>query len=202
MKNQVQFQTCVTKVLGTAGREFFSLASAIHRYSPEATWIAGGALRDHLLGTSSDSSDVDLVFFNEQELSKQYEDEIGAKLISETGLRTISVKNQARICSLVDGCRHADIFRSVEAFPDVTVAMAVKAIDVKQRLLSFYIPYGLKFLDQKKIVPTSAYLARHSMKGYRSWVDRKRYESRLLGWELDTAPCSPTENAFYLVKVH
>src|ERR1043166_6038129 len=80
------------------GKGLYPLVSTVQRHATEAIWLTGSTLRDRLAELPTDGGgDIDFVFFNDREVSKNYEKEIESELSFETGIRAISVKNQARI---------------------------------------------------------------------------------------------------------
>ncbi|MEA2896331.1 MAG: uncharacterized protein QOJ84_1946 [Bradyrhizobium sp.] len=173
-------------------RGLIRLLMAIQPRCPEKIWLSGGTLRDILVGSGvSESSDVDLLFFNEKETSKNYEIDLQAELVELTDIRNLSVKNQARMGLVVDGVKYENLLQSVAAFPDVTIAVAACVHDPNNQTTLVFAPYGLPSEDRALIQPTSRYLAAHQLGDYYAWLDRKKYEQRLRNWTIDTAAREP-----------
>jgi hypothetical protein len=175
--------------------ELVPLLMAVQPHCSEKIWLSGGTLRDILIGSAAnEKSDVDLLFFNEKEISKDYESDIEAELVELTHIRNLSVKNQARMGLVVDGVKYKNLLQSVAAFPDVTIAVAACVHDAKTRTALVFAPYGLPSRDQPFIQPTSRFLAAHKVRGYYAWLDRKKYEQRFRNWSIDTVGHEPTDS--------
>jgi hypothetical protein len=179
-----------------AARALFPLLMEIQLRCPEQIWLGGGTLRDILIGSSMTAdSDIDLLFFNPKETSKNYEAEIEAELLELTNIQNLSVKNQARMGFVADGARYENLLQSVAAFPDVTVAVAACVQDMSRRTALIFAPYGLPSRDTPFIQPTSRYLAVHGLSAYYSWLDRKKYNRRFYDWTIDIVGRTPIERA-------
>jgi hypothetical protein len=172
-------------VLDRVGKELYPLVSSAQRHSIETIWLTGSTLRNCIAGLPA-GRDIDFVFFNDRETSKDYEKEIESRLTLETGLPAVSVKNQARLAHEVDGSEYPDIFRSINSFPDITVALAARVFNFDRKVLLFYIPYGLACFRDEVVSPTPSYLSRHSTAEYQSWIERKFYERRMPHWKIET----------------
>jgi hypothetical protein len=182
-----------TKPNPLRARELVPLLMAVQPHCSEKIWLSGGTLRDILIGSAAnETSDVDLLFFNEKEISRNYESDIEAELVELTHIRNLSVKNQARMGLVADGVKYKNLLQSVASFPDVTIAMAACVHDAKTRTALVFAPYGLPSRDQTFIQPTSRFLAAHQLGGYYAWLDRKKYEQRFRNWSIDTAGHEPT----------
>jgi hypothetical protein len=191
----------VQAALQDAADVLYPFLYAVDEISQETLWLTGGALRDCILGRSIfRARDIDLIFFNDRQLSKAYEKEIESLLREQTGLNSISVKNQARIGYAVDGRRYLNLFHSVTAFPDITVAIAAKINNRSQGQIFFYIPYGLRVFNERIIRPTPEFFARHSISDYYSWLARKDYDSRLTGWQITTLTCEFCDTPLFISK--
>jgi uncharacterized protein len=185
-----------------ATRELFPFLMEIQPRCPEKIWLGGGTLRDIVMGSSmSTDSDVDLLFFNEKEISENYEAEIEAELTEVTHIRKLSVKNQARMGLVVDGVQYENLLQSVAAFPDVTVAIAACVDDLNDQTTLIFAPYGLPSLDRPLVQPTSRYLATHGLGAYYSWLDRKKYGRRFHNWTIGTIGRAPSASTSAFVKI-
>ncbi|HEU0083208.1 MAG TPA: nucleotidyltransferase family protein [Bradyrhizobium sp.] len=186
-----------------AATALFPLLVEIQLCCREKIWLGGGTLRDILVGSAvSIDSDVDLLFFNEREISEHYEADIEAQLTELTRIRKLSVKNQARMGLLVDGVRHENLYQSVAAFPDVTVAAAACVHDIRNRSVLVFAPYGIPSRGRRLIQPTSRYLTAHGLQAYYSWLDRKKYDQRFRDWAIDTAGRVPFGSASAFVSIN
>jgi hypothetical protein len=181
----------------------FPLLMEIQPRCSEKIWLGGSTLRNILVGSSTNvDSDVDLLFFNEKEISENYEAEIEAELTELTHIRNLSVKNQARMGLIVDGARYENLLQSVAAFPDVTVAIAACVHDMSNESTLIFAPYGLPSRDRPLIQPTSRYLAAHGLGAYYSWLDRKKYGQRFHNWAIDTVGRAPFVSASAFLNIH
>jgi hypothetical protein len=178
--------------------ELSQLLMKIQPRCPEKIWLGGGTLRGILMGSRvSADSDVDLLFFNEKEISENYEAEIEAELTEMTHIPNLSLKNQARMGLVVDGMRYENLLQSVAAFPDVTVAVAACVNNLSDQTTLIFAPYGLPSLDRPLVQPTSRYLATHGLPAYYSWLDRKKYE-RFRDWTIDTVERTPSSTPAFM----
>jgi hypothetical protein len=192
--------SCCSRLEIPAADVIFSLLMEIQPRCSEKMWLGGGALRDVLVGSNiSAESDMDLLFFNENELSKDYEADMEAELTELTRIQNLSVKNQARMGLIAEGVKYENLLECVAGFPDVTVATAACIYDVTEQTTLVYAPYGLPSKDHALIQPTSRYLAAHGKAAYYSWLDRKKYDRRFRDWTISTVAREPfaPSNAFY-----
>jgi hypothetical protein len=183
------------------GGTLASLFTRVQASCAETLWVGGSTLRNILIGTRCDEEvDVDIFFFNAKELSKNYEAEIEAELRERSGIPFLSVKNQARMGPISDGILYDNLLQTVAAFPDISIAIAARVVfgSVNHTALIFA-PYGLPSKDFRRIRPTSQYVARHGLSAYYSWLERKKYEKRLFGWEIDSVCRRPSKSKFYLL---
>jgi hypothetical protein len=131
----------------------------VQSLSSETIWLAGSSLRNSILGLSNSftgNHDIDLIFFNKHEVSKQYEKDIESMLIERTGLKNLSVKNEARLTAISDGLAYNNIQQCIDSFPDVTIALGAKISAREKRGVSFYAPYGLSWAKHRVIAPLFA----------------------------------------------
>lgn len=174
----------------------FAFMLTIQSHSVEKMWLGGSAARSFLVGSPQENeTDIDLLFFNKNEQSKSYDAEIEAELIEATGIRNLSVKNQARMGFLADGIRYQNLLESVSAFPDVTVALAACIGNMNDRSTLVFAPYGLPSQRRPLIRPTSRFLATHGKASYIAWLARKKYEKRLADWTIDDIGHEPLQPA-------
>jgi hypothetical protein len=97
-----------------------------------------------------------------------------------------------------DGIKYDSLLETVAAFPDISIAVAARVVlnSIGQTSLIFA-PYGLPSRDLRAIRPTSRYLARHGLRGYHLWLERKKYEERMPDWKIDSACLKPKKSSFY-----
>jgi len=175
-----------------ADRTLASLFARVQPLCEETLWLGGSTLRN-LLDPSEpqERADVDMFFFNRNELSKSYEEDIEAKLREESGNPLLSVKNQARMGLVSDGLQYECLLQTVAAFPDTSIAVAARIFDSAPRTALVFAPYGLPSRRSRIIQPTFAYLARHGVPAFYSWLERKKYEARMRHWRIEIAGQRP-----------
>lgn len=196
----LQISRCKSGFAAQSILELSTLLRRIQPHCPERIWIGGSAARDALSGERSAlESDIDLLFYNAAETSKDYEADIEGRLITLSGAGNLSLKNQARMGKIVDGASYNSLFESVASFPDTSIAIAFCLYDDKNAHPIFYAPYGPRSIDRALISPTSFFLERHGRNAYYSWLKKKQYEKRLANWTIKTDAKSPHGSQFYLL---
>jgi hypothetical protein len=184
----------------TAAANLASLFMRVQGPCAETLWVGGSTLRDILTGSNYEKeTDIDIFFFNGKERSKSYESEIEAELKERSGIQFLSVKNQARMGPISDGVSYDDLLQTVMGFPDVSIALAARIVAGSTHTALVFAPYGLPSKDFRSVSPTSHYVARHGLSAYYSWLERKKYEKRLLDWEIDSVCRRPSNSKFYLL---
>lgn len=162
-----------------------SLFAHVQPLCAETLWLGGSTLRNLLVPSEAkEIADVDMFFFNRNELSKGYEKDIEDALRAKSGNPLLSVKNQARMGLVSDGVQYESLLQAVAAFPDTSVALAVRVFNPVAALV--FAPYGLPSRHDRTIQPTFPFLARHGLPEFYAWLDRKKYGARMRTWKVET----------------
>lgn len=189
----------VSGLTAKAMADVSSLLVKIQPFCRERIWIGGSTARQVLSGVKKGSlADTDLLFFNSSETSRDYETDMEADLIARSGIKNLSLKNQARMGKIVDGVQYSSLYESVASFPDTSVALALCLHHNCNRTSVIFAPYGFKSLNRTRISPTSRFLKRHGQHAYYSWIDKKQYERRLSNWRISTQPDDQQVCQFHL----
>jgi uncharacterized protein len=121
-------------------------------------WVAAGAIRnkvwDTLHNMQTDTNDIDVIYFDETDISTQIEKALEARLQILMPNLPWSVKNQARMHSKNNVPPYLSSFDGVAHFPETPTSIAVRIINNQLEIMA---PYGLQDLFDGKVRPTPPY---------------------------------------------
>ena len=121
-------------------------------------WIAAGVIRskvwDTLHNMQTDINDIDVIYFDETDISRQTEKALEARLQNLMPSQPWSVKNQARMHSKNNVPPYLSSFDGVAHFPETPTAIAVRIINNQLEIMA---PYGLYDLFEGIVRPTPPY---------------------------------------------
>lgn len=136
-------------------KALFSILKAVETLNLNDCWIAAGIIRnkvwDTLHSMQTETNDIDVIYFDENEPS------INAEKILEAKLNTImphlpwSVKNQARMHIKNNLPPYHSSFEGVANFPETPTAIAAR---INQNKIEIMAPYGLQDLFTCQVRPT------------------------------------------------
>ena len=121
-------------------------------------WVAAGAIRnkvwDTLHNMQTDKNDIDVIYFDETDISKQTEKALEARLQHLMPNQPWSVKNQARMHIKNNLPPYVSSFDGVAHFPETPTAIAVRIMNNRLEIMA---PYGLQDLFEGTVRPTPPY---------------------------------------------
>lgn len=121
---------------------------------PEA-YIAAGYIRnyiwDYLHGYAARTplNDIDVIYYNKDELDEEFEKKLEGLLKQETGNPLWSVKNQARMHIQNGDQPYSSIRDAISYWPETATAVAAR-LEVDNRI-SYVSPYGLDDLFECRV---------------------------------------------------
>lgn len=131
------------------------ITQALSKIDNEKCYITGGALRNivwnylHRYAEEYHLDDFDVIFFNEKNTEKSYENCIKEKLINICPDIRWSVKNQARMYHRNNHVPYRSIYDALIHFPETSSAIA---IDGECNIIA---PFGFRDLIELKLKPTT-----------------------------------------------
>lgn len=123
------------------------------------TWVTGGFIReavwDHLHGfcIPSPCEDLDVVYFNQEDLSKEADERMAEALKAGNPNVQWSVKNQARMHLVTNEDEYVSLEDAVSRFPETATALAVR-LDHND-VLHILAPHGAADLFNLVLRPTA-----------------------------------------------
>ena len=118
-------------------------------------WVAAGVIRnkvwDSLHKVETAINDIDVIYFDESDISTQTEKALEARLQKLMPNQPWSVKNQARMHSKNNVPPYRSSFEGVAHFPETPTAVAVRLHNNHIEILA---PYGLHDLFEGLVRPT------------------------------------------------
>ena len=121
-------------------------------------WVAAGVIRnkvwDTLHNMQTDINDIDVIYFDETDISRQTEKALEARLQNLMPNQPWSVKNQARMHIKNNVPPYVSSFDGVAHFPETPTAIAVRRINNQIEIMA---PYGLQDLFEGTVRPTPPY---------------------------------------------
>jgi uncharacterized protein len=156
---------------------------AIKCVSPEL-WLGGGAIRNHvwdtLSGRMTPHDDFDVVFFDSENLSQEFENnfEENFKKLLPSSIR-ISVKNQARMHLVTGEPERTSLVEAIKNWPETATSIAARLHPNGE--VEFIAPYGFEDLLGLILRPTpyhaehpSSFLQRQAAKNWlKTWPELK-----------------------------
>ncbi|MBO2535737.1 nucleotidyltransferase family protein [Rummeliibacillus suwonensis] len=139
-------------------QHMMEILQAVEQLHLQDSWICAGFIRnkvwDVLHQTHTAARDIDVIYFDHQDISKETEKLLEKKLYEIVPNQPWSVKNQARM-HLKNGIKpFTSSYDGVAHFPEIPTSVAIK---VQNDQLEIMAPYGLEDLFQKKVKPTPGY---------------------------------------------
>ena len=121
-------------------------------------WVAAGAIRnkvwDTLHNMQTDINDIDVIYFDETNISTLTEKALEARLQNLMPNQPWSVKNQARMHIKNNVPPYVSSFDGVAHFPETPTAIAVRIVNNQLEIMA---PYGLHDLFEGIVRPTPLY---------------------------------------------
>ena len=139
--------------------EIFEIVFSFLKTSEIPNWfISGGFIQQiyfnfkHGFDLHTGIKDIDVVFFNQLDLSKSYERDAESVLMAllPSSLIVPDVKNQANSKFGYKMNPYRDIFEAIDSFPTTTTAIGVRGTE---NSLFVYAPFGLYDLDNMILRP-------------------------------------------------
>lgn len=119
------------------------------------SWVAAGFIRnkvwDLLFDVQSAKTDIDVIYYDQYNLSEQLEKEIEAELVKIMPREPWSIKNQARMHLKNNTSPYQSSFDGVAHFPETPTAVAAR---VKNNKVEIIAPHGLEDLFTGIVQPT------------------------------------------------
>lgn len=155
------------------------LLKTIAELELEDCWLCAGAIRnfvwDELTGQSTPINDIDVIYFDERNLSTKYEKIYEQKLEVIFPNQPWSVRNQARMHLKSGFSPYHSAIDGVAHFPETPTAVATCLSGGEIELIA---PYGLNDLFNMVVKPTCFYVegaSYHSI--YLERVRKKKWEN-------------------------
>ncbi|MDQ0271486.1 nucleotidyltransferase family protein [Cytobacillus purgationiresistens] len=144
-------------------------------------WVCAGFVRskiwDHLHGFKqrTDLADIDVVYYNKDEISVAVEKNHEAALLKISPQLPWSVKNQARMHELNSSPPYLSSFDAIAHFPETATALAVK-IDMNGELI-LASPWGIQDVIDMEVKPTPFIIENNDKKGiYQQRIEKKKWQ--------------------------
>lgn len=118
-------------------------------------YISAGYLRNyiwdilHKYTERTPLNDIDIIYYNTDELDEEIEKEYEQKLVQTTGITIWSVKNQARMHIQNGNKPYKSIEDALSQWPETVTAIGVRL--EKDGCLSIVSPYGLEDLFEYRV---------------------------------------------------
>ena len=136
----------------------FTILKTVEQLQLKDCWVAAGAIRnkvwDTLHNIQTDINDIDVIYFDESNISIQKEKTLEFKLQKLLPNLPWSVKNQARMHIKNNVPPYLSSFDGVAHFPETPTAIAVRCINNQLEIMA---PYGLQDLFEGRVRPTPPY---------------------------------------------
>ncbi|WP_078060004.1 nucleotidyltransferase family protein [Gracilibacillus timonensis] len=132
-----------------------SILEAVEKLQLPDCWVAAGFIRNKVWDTlhhcQTNINDIDVIYFEQTDLSRSTEKKLEAALESQMPNQPWSVKNQARMHAKNNQAPYRSSFDSVSHFPETATAVAAQLFHQKIKIMA---PYGLEDLFQGIVKPT------------------------------------------------
>jgi hypothetical protein len=167
-----------------------SVINTIKLIDREFLFLTGGALRNviwnslHYYSEYYEIEDCDLIFFNESNITKQYEEFLKKELNYLNPTINWSVKNQARMHIKNNHLIYKDIPDALRKFPETCSALAI------DKNWNIVVPYGLNDLLNLSVKPTK-FCIDNELDVFFNRVAKKKWLTKWPGLILDK---STTQN--------
>lgn len=165
-----------------------NILNAVNSIHKKELWVAGGFIRNlvwdklHNYTYRTELGDIDVFYFDSEELSKEKELEIENNLTHLVHNVNWSVKNQARMHLHDDNKPYINLTDAISKFPETASAVCVR-MDSNQNLI-FLAPFGFNDLFELKIVPTPN--CKQNKKTYDKYLKRQLQKKWQIIWPLLT----------------
>lgn len=143
-------------------------------------WMIGAGfvrpkILDYLHGYSERTllSDVDVIYFNKEDLSEDREKEAEALLSKRMPSVHWSVTNQARMYTINNDEPYISSEDALSHWPETCTCIAVKIDEYGTLIL--IAPYGIKDFADLRVRPCPKFIANHDIKEYKERVMGKRW---------------------------
>ncbi|AWE06907.1 hypothetical protein DCE79_05620 [Lysinibacillus sp. 2017] len=121
-------------------------------------WVAAGIIRnkvwDNLHTIQTDINDIDVIYFDDSDISLQREKALESKLNLLLPNQPWSVKNQARMHIKNGVDPYLSSYDGVAHFPETPTSIAIR---IKNNEIEIIAPYGLQDLFEGRVRPTPPY---------------------------------------------
>lgn len=136
-----------------------SVLQTVEKLELNDCWVAAGLIRnkvwDTLQNCHTKINDIDVIYFDQTDLSKDTEKKLESKLEKWMPEQPWSVKNQARMHLKNNNLPYTSSFDGVSHFPETTTAVAAQLCQQEIKIMA---PYGLEDLFNGIVKPTPYYL--------------------------------------------
>ncbi|MFD1413065.1 nucleotidyltransferase family protein [Oceanobacillus jeddahense] len=136
-----------------------SVLQTVEKLQLNDCWIAAGLIRSKVWDTLYDChtkiNDIDVIYFDQTDLSEDTEKKLKAKLERWMPKQPWSVKNQARMHLKNNNLPYTSSFDGVSHFPETPTAVAAQMDHHEIKIMA---PYGLEDLFQGIVKPTPYYV--------------------------------------------
>ncbi|GGP11820.1 nucleotidyltransferase family protein [Oceanobacillus neutriphilus] len=135
-----------------------SILQTVEKLQLNDCWVAAGLIRnkvwDTLYNCHTKINDIDVIYFNQTDLSRDTEKRLESKLEELMPEQPWSVKNQARMHVKNNNLSYISSFDGVSHFTEIPTAVAAQLHHQEIKIMA---PYGLKDLFQGVVKPTPYY---------------------------------------------
>jgi uncharacterized protein len=125
-------------------------------------WICAGFVRSKIWDTlhgfneRTETPDVDVIYFDNKNMDKNFEKELENKLVSMMPTIPWSVKNQARMHMIKNLAPYTSSEDAISRFPETVTALGVKLN--KENNLVLTAPWGLEDVINLEVKPTPYFM--------------------------------------------
>jgi hypothetical protein len=149
------------------------------------SWVGAGFIRNavwdalHGFGSPSAGADVDVIFFDRDDVRPEREADVGEALAAGCPDVPWSVRNQTRMHLRNGDPPYADSFDAVAHWPERCTAVAARATGNGIEVLA---PFGIRDLVDRVVRPTPAFA--NKMNIYQERVRQKSWQNRWPGLQV------------------
>lgn len=160
MEEEACFMNLELKLINLIESDYLlcSILKKVEELHLNDCWVAAGIIRnkvwDDLHTLQTDINDIDVIYFDDSNISLQREKALESKLNLLLPNQPWSVKNQARMHIKNGVDPYLSSYDGVAHFPETPTSIAIR---IKNNEIEIMAPYGLQDLFEGRVRPTPPY---------------------------------------------